>query len=195
MEKFEIKDSFTGNVQFTAEIECGDSFNYPPAYKMRFAVQWAYSEQRRPVQCRSGRCQFGRCDTLAGIDLRNVDLSYADLSYADLTDADLRGAMLTGAKLIGAKLGGANFNSMRGADLRGFHRLTLNQPGRQKMEKREIYNINGETQFIAEIHCATDASDAHKTGLAVRWAVLNGVICERCQFGQCRSSWYLYALC
>ena len=56
MIKFDIKNRFTGAVQFTAEIDCAD--DVPTGIKIRLAVKWA--------------------------DLSGADLSGADLSGADL---------------------------------------------------------------------------------------------------------------
>ena len=72
--KFDILNRFTGAVQITAEIECGD--NELTSIKLGLAVRWAF---------KSG-----------------ADLSGADLSRADLSGANLRGANLSGADLSGA---------------------------------------------------------------------------------------------
>jgi hypothetical protein len=74
--QFEIKNRFTGDVQFTAEIECGDDASY--SFKLGLAVLVAVK---------------------SGADLRGADLSRADLSGAYLSRADLRGADLRGEKI------------------------------------------------------------------------------------------------
>jgi hypothetical protein len=106
--KFEIKNRFTGAVQFVAEIDCAD--DAPLSVKIGLAVQWGVKN----------RADLGGA-YLSGADLRGADLGGADLggaylSGADLRDADLRGADLGGANLRGADLGGAY---LRGADLGG----------------------------------------------------------------------------
>jgi hypothetical protein len=93
MIKFDVKNRFTGAVQFTAEIDCGDDAS--PGIKLGLAVTWAKKEDA---------------------NLRGADLRGADLRGADLWDANLRGADLWDANLRGADLGGAD---LRGADLRG----------------------------------------------------------------------------
>ena len=91
--QFEIKNRFSGAVQFTAEIDCAADTS--AAVKIGLAVKWAVGT--------------------------NADLRGADLSWADLRGADLRGAYLRGADLSGAYLRGADLSwaYLRGADLSG----------------------------------------------------------------------------
>jgi hypothetical protein len=86
LEKLEVRNRWTGNVQFTAEFETTPLMT--PRVKLGLAVQWGY---------RSGA-------DLRDADLRDADLRDADLSGADLRDADLRDADLSGADLRGAVL-------------------------------------------------------------------------------------------
>ena len=84
MIKFEVTNRFTGKVQFTAEIDCGEDTER--STKLGLAVRWAIKN---------------------GADLSGADLSGADLSGADLNEANLYGANLYGANLYGANLYGA----------------------------------------------------------------------------------------
>ena len=97
--KFEIRNRWTGNVQFTAEIDCAEDASL--RVKIGLAVKWAY---------KSGA-------DLRGADLIGAVLSGAYLSNADLSCADLRGADLSGAVLSGTVLSNAD---LRNADLRSF---------------------------------------------------------------------------
>ncbi len=90
--KFDILDRFTGEVKFTADIECSDDES--TSIKLRLAVAFAIKNK---------------------IDLRYADLRYANLRYADLRSADLRYANLRSANLRYADLRSAN---LRYADLR-----------------------------------------------------------------------------
>ncbi|WP_369913934.1 pentapeptide repeat-containing protein [Xanthomonas sp. NCPPB 3005] len=102
--KFEIKNRWTGNVQYTCELSAeiaGKSYGL----QLGFAVKSAVA---------------------SGADLRDADLSGAVLRDADLRGADLRGAVLSGAVLSGAVLRGAVLSGavlsgavLSGADLRG----------------------------------------------------------------------------
>jgi len=83
---FEIKNRFTGDTQFTAEIDCGEDAAI--SRKIGLAVKCAVKN--------------------------GANLSGADLSGADLTDADLRGAHLTGADLTDADLSGADLRGAKG---------------------------------------------------------------------------------
>ena len=73
--KYEIINRWTGDVQFTAEIQVAD--DAPRALRIGAATAVAIA---------------------AKADLRDANLSYADLRGADLRDADLRGADLRGAE-------------------------------------------------------------------------------------------------
>ncbi len=88
--KFEVKNRWTGKVQFVADIECCD--NATIGVKIGLSVKWAVSNR--------------------------ADLSYADLYGADLYGADLRGANLYCANLRGANLRDADLRGadLRGAD-------------------------------------------------------------------------------
>ena len=85
--QIEIKNRWSGKVQFTAEIEC-EADATAGVKKMGLAVRWAYG---------SGADLSGA--VLRGADLSGAVLSDAVLSDADLRDADLRGAVLCGAVL------------------------------------------------------------------------------------------------
>ena len=102
-EKVEVRNRWTGEVQFTAEVDC--AADALPRVKLGLAVRWGY---------------LNGAD-LSGADLSGASLSGADLSGADLSGASLSGASLSGADLSGADLSGANLRgaSLRGADLRG----------------------------------------------------------------------------
>jgi uncharacterized protein YjbI with pentapeptide repeats len=120
--KFEVKNRWTGNVQFTAKIKCSE--DAPLRVKLGFAVQWAYkhgADLRGAVLSGAGL----RDAVLSGADLRDAVLSGADLRGADLRDAvlsgaDLRDAVLRGADLRDAVLSGADLRDavLSGADLR-----------------------------------------------------------------------------
>jgi hypothetical protein len=89
--KFEIKNRYSGEVQFTADIEC-DEGEFKTT-KIGLAVKWAIK---------------------VGADLAGADLEGANLKGANLANADLKGANLANANLKGANLEGAN---LEGANL------------------------------------------------------------------------------
>ncbi len=96
--QFEIKNRFTGAVQFTAEIDATD--DTPLSLKIGLSVKWA-------IKTRAN---------LASANLTGAYLAGADLADAYLAGADLAGARLAGADLTGAGLARANLAS---ADLAG----------------------------------------------------------------------------
>ena len=92
--KFEILNRFSGEVQFSAEIDCkADDL---PSVKLGMAVKVAVKERA---------------------DLRSADLRSANLRSANLYGADLRSANLRSADLYGANLYGADLKDAKDADL------------------------------------------------------------------------------
>ena len=79
MIKFDVLSRFSGNVQFTAEIDVDESASR--SVKLGLAVEWALKN--------------------------NVNLQGANLNRASLNGANLNGANLHGANLEGASLNGA----------------------------------------------------------------------------------------
>ena len=80
-EKFEIKNRWTGKVQFTAEIECAP--DAPLSWKLRLAVLWGIKNGSDL-----------RWSDLSGSDLRDCDLRGSDLRWSDLRGSDRRGAKI-----------------------------------------------------------------------------------------------------
>ena len=109
--QFEIRNRWTGNVQFVASIECEE--DAPISIKVGFAIKWAFSSDADL----SGA-------VLTGADLRNADLRGAVLRNAVLSGAVLSGAVLSGADLRGADLSGAVLSGAKaifaGVDDRGY---------------------------------------------------------------------------
>ncbi len=107
--KFEVKNRFTGEVQFTAEIEANESSSY--GLKLGLAVKWGIENNANLSRANLSNANLSGAylsnAKLTGANLSGADLSGAYLSYADLTDADLSRANLTLAKLTGANLSGA----------------------------------------------------------------------------------------
>ena len=144
--QIEIKNRWSGKVQFTAEIEC-EADATAGVKKMGLAVRWAY----------------GSGADLSGAVLRGADLSGADLSGAVLSDADLRGADLSGAVLRGADLSGAVLSDavlsdadLRDADLRGAVLC-----GAVLRDAPKIENIHQTVYAAASAEKALDMSDWH----------------------------------
>ncbi len=116
--KFDILNRFSGDVQFTAEIDCDE--NALASVKIGLAVKWGL-ENSVDLKGADLRVANLRVANLTGADLEGADLTGADLEGADLEGAYLRGADLEGADLEGAYLTGAYLTgaNLRGADLRG----------------------------------------------------------------------------
>ncbi len=106
--KFEIKNRFTRDVQFTVELEAPFK-SEPYSIQLGAAVKLAVKKD----------ANLGDAN-LGGANLRDANLGDANLADANLGDANLRGANLGGANLGGANLGGANLGgaNLGGANLR-----------------------------------------------------------------------------
>lgn len=94
MIKFDVLNRFSEEIQFSAEIDCGEDAER--SIKLRLAVQWALRNSA---------------------NLRGANLSYANLSDANLSSANLSGANLRYANLSSANLSSANLSyaNLRGA--------------------------------------------------------------------------------
>ena len=133
--KFDVLNRWSGNVQFSAEIECPE--NTATSIRLGLAVRWAVKTRADLTGAvltgadLAGAVLAGAVLTravltgadLTGADLTDAVLTGADLARADLTDAvltgaDLTGAVLTEADLTGAVLTGAK--NLSGGALRSF---------------------------------------------------------------------------
>jgi hypothetical protein len=108
---FEVRNRFTGKVQFTAQIAC--SPDELPSVKLGLAVKWAIKEKANLAGAYLTGANLAGA-YLTGANLTGADLAGANLAGASLADANLAGAYLTGADLAGANLAGA---SLAGASL------------------------------------------------------------------------------
>ena len=115
---FDIRNRYTGDVQFTADIDCAEDAS--DSVKLGLAVKWAVKSGADLSRADLSHADLSRAD-LSRADLSHADLSRADLSRADLSHADLYGANLYGADLYGANLYGADLShaDLYGANLSG----------------------------------------------------------------------------
>jgi len=109
--KFDVLNRFSGEVQFTADIDCEESDSR--SVKLGLAVRWAFNNKADLSGATLTEADLRGAD-LSGAALRGADLSGADLSGAALRGADLSFANLSGANLSGANLSGANLRRAMG---------------------------------------------------------------------------------
>jgi hypothetical protein len=112
--KFEVRNRFSGAVQFTAEIECGE--NTSTSVKLGLAVRWAIKSRADLSGANLSGAYLSRAN-LSGADLSRANLSGANLSRANLSGANLSGANLSRANLSRANLSGADLSGAEDADL------------------------------------------------------------------------------
>jgi hypothetical protein len=123
----EVRNRFTGAVQFTAEIECAPDAT--TSIKLGLAVRWAVN----------AGANLARADlagaNLADAYLADANLAGAYLARADLADADLARANLAGANLADANLAGANLARayLAGANLAGAYLARADLAGAGKI--------------------------------------------------------------
>ena len=123
---FEVRNRWTGEVQFTAQITCAPDAT--PAVKLGLAVKWGVKEKA---------------------DLAGANLAGAYLAGANLAGANLAGAYLDGANLAGAYLAGAN---LAGAYLDGAYLVALGDMRFVKTLQLERWMI-GYTADTMQIGC------------------------------------------
>ena len=126
--KFDVKNRFTGNVQFTADIDCAE--NEHPSIKLGLSVQWAIENDASLVRANL----YGA--NLEGASLVRANLYGANLDRANLYRANLYGANLEGANLYDANLDRANLDranlfraNLDGASLQGANLSRANLVG------------------------------------------------------------------
>ena len=128
---FEVRNRWTGEVQFTAQITCAPDAT--PAVKLGLAVKWGVKEKAY----------------LDGANLAGAYLAGAYLAGAYLDGANLAGAYLAGANLAGADLDGAN---LAGANLAGANLVALGDMRFVKTLQLERWMI-GYTADTMQIGC------------------------------------------
>jgi hypothetical protein len=121
--KFDIRNRWSGEVQFTAEIDADENTHW--RIKIGLAARWAFANKVSLRGADLSGADLSGAD-LRGADLRSADMSSADMSSADMSSAVLSGAVLRAADLSGAVLSGAVLSGaalsgavLRGADLSG----------------------------------------------------------------------------
>ena len=88
IEKFEVRNRWTGDVQFTAEISCAP--DAPPAVKLGLAVRWGFEKRAN----------------LVGARLVGARLDGARLVGANLDDANLVGAKIKALIAVVTRING-----------------------------------------------------------------------------------------
>ncbi len=87
--KFEIKNTFSGAVIFTAEIDCKEDAEY--SVKLGLAVKLAVKEGANLARANLADANLARAN-LAGAYLAGANLARANLARANLADANLADA-------------------------------------------------------------------------------------------------------
>ena len=94
--KYEIKNRFSGEIQFIAEIDCDE--NTEKSIKIGLAVKWAIENKANLYKADLRLADLSKAN-LSEADLRLADLYKADLYKANLSEADLSEANLSEANL------------------------------------------------------------------------------------------------
>ena len=104
---YDVFNRWTGEVQFTAQIEC--PIDSPPSLKLGLAVRWGFANS---ASLDSASLDGARLDgaSLDGARLDGARLDGARLDGASLDGASLIGARLDGASLVGARLDGGRLD-------------------------------------------------------------------------------------
>jgi hypothetical protein len=146
MISFDVKNRFTGDVQFTAKIDCSE--DDVRSLKVGLAVKWALYNGANL----EGANLYGA--KLTGANLEGANLEGANLAGAKLTGANLEGAKLTGADLYGANLYGAKLAGayLARANLAGAYLARANLEG-AKLTGADLYGanlegVNGVNEYV-----------------------------------------------
>jgi hypothetical protein len=174
MIKFEIKNRWSGAVQFTAEIDCAE--DAPRSVKISLAVKWGIKSGANLIGANLSEADLSKAN------LREADLSKANLIGANLSGANLIGANLSKADLIGADLSGANLS---GADLSGANLIVANLRGANLIVANLREANLSEAPKIENIHKAIYAAASADGALNMgEW--------HTCETTHCRAGWAVH---
>ena len=84
--KFDVLNRYTGEVQFTAEIECDE--NERESIKLGLAIQWGYKNKKDL-----------RCANMARAYMAGANMADAYMAGANMADANMAGAYMARASL------------------------------------------------------------------------------------------------
>ena len=137
MIKFDVKNRWTGDVQFTAEIDCDKS--EASSIKLGLAVMWAIKTGAN----------------MRGANMEGAYMEGANMTGANMEDANMEGANMRGAYMTGANMEDANMRcvNMEGANMRGAYMTGAN------MEGANMRGVNMRGANI--IHCGS-RSDGYR---------------------------------
>jgi hypothetical protein len=153
---FDVKNRFTGDVQFTAKIDCSEDDTH--SLKMGLAVKWALDNGANLNGANLAWVDLVRAN-LYGANLNWANLYGANLAWVDLAGANLNGANLNGANLYGVNLKGANLKGanlygayLEGANLEGANLYGANLYGAKlggaDLNGANLEGVNGVNEYI-----------------------------------------------
>jgi len=156
MIKFDVKNRYTGDVQFTAEIECDD--NADMSIKLGLAIQWGY-KNKKPLE---GANMEGA--NMAGANMADANMAGANMEGANMARANMAVANMEGANMAGANMAGAN---MAGANMAGANMAVANMAhipvsfGCVGNEKRTGFAVfsDKEKQIMVRLGCSYKNED------------------------------------
>jgi len=154
--KFEVRNRYSGEVQFTAEIDCSE--DAARSVKLGLAVIWAIEN---------------------GVNLSGANLSGANLSWANLSGANLSWANLYEANLYEANLSGANLSwaNLTRANLSGAN-LTRANLTRADLYRADLYRAKGPTgaDLKGRDACISMGPMGSRNDVLVAWRYADGTV-------------------
>ncbi len=112
-EKFDVRDRFTNEVKFTAEIECAP--DAAPSIKLGLAIVWGY-RNKKDLSC-ANMAGANMADAyMAGANMAGANMAGANMAGANMADAYMAGANMAGANMADAYMAGANMADAYMAD-------------------------------------------------------------------------------
>jgi hypothetical protein len=195
--KFEVKNRWTGAVQFTADIECDADASV--SVKLGLAVKWAVKADAYLADAYLAGANLTGANltdaNLTGANLTDANLTDAYLARANLTDANLAdanlaraylaGANLTDANLTGANLTDANLTDAYLADayLAGANLARANLADALKVDEKDIPIISGiDAAILKEIEAGGKLDMSSWHGPSNHW----------CGTTHCRAGWAIH---
>ena len=159
--KFDVRNRYTTDVQFTADIECAD--DAAASIKLGLAVRWAVANKANLSRA------YLRGAYLRGANLRGADLSRAYLRGANLSEANLSEANLGGTDLSRAYLRGANLSeaNLGGTDLSGAKSIISFGP--LGLERRIGYAVKHNAGPMIQLGCFWGSLDEAAAAIRTKY--------------------------
>jgi len=160
MDKFDIKNKYTGDVQFTATIDCSETATI--SEKIRLALLQGLKLKANLHKANLHGVNLHSAG-MKGADLQEADLDYANLEYANLSHSTLKYVDLTRANLSNANM---QYADLSHANLDGAN-LSCTDLSHANLDNANLNNVIGNSINIITVQCGLWIANYTSTHLSI----------------------------